>query len=64
MLVVSAVIGCSALQAQPAIPFVKTSTGILGLGPITAPDPSTWALLFAGLFLTCAFRALSKKRPL
>ena len=61
MLVASVLLGASALQAQSVVPFVKTSTGLLGLGHIPAPDPSTWALLLAGLFLTCAFRALAKK---
>jgi hypothetical protein len=41
-----------------------TEHGVIGLRPTAVPEPSTWALIFAGLFMTCAFRALSKKRPL
>lgn len=61
MLVASVLLGASALQAQSVAPFVKTSTGLLGLGHIPVPEPSTWALIFAGLFMTCAFRTLAKK---
>lgn len=41
-------------------PALDAGHGIIGLHVM--PDPSTWALAFAGLFMTVAFRALSKKR--
>jgi hypothetical protein len=38
-----------------------TQHGVIGLRPVAAPEPSTWALVLAGLAMSGAVRLLSRK---